>query len=68
MRFCLVGMSGIGKSFVFGFIIAVVGCHKGFNTGGGTEGVGKATTETVAIASVAVLLSDFFMTKLLMAL
>jgi len=60
--------SGIGKSFVFGFIIAVVGCHKGFSTGGGTEGVGKATTETVAIASVAVLLSDFFMTKLLMAL
>lgn len=60
--------SGIGKSFIFGFIIAVVGCHKGFNTGGGTEGVGKATTETVAIASVAVLLSDFFLTKLLMAL
>lgn len=60
--------SGVGKSFIFGFIIAVVGCHKGFNTGGGTEGVGKATTETVAIASVAVLLSDFFLTKLLMAL
>jgi phospholipid/cholesterol/gamma-HCH transport system permease protein len=60
--------SGVGKSFIFGFIIAVVGCHKGFQTGGGTEGVGKATTETVAIASVAVLLSDFFLTKLLMAL
>jgi phospholipid/cholesterol/gamma-HCH transport system permease protein len=60
--------SGIGKSFVFGLIIAIVGCHKGFTTGGGTEGVGKATTETVAIASVSVLLSDFFLTKLLMAL
>jgi phospholipid/cholesterol/gamma-HCH transport system permease protein len=46
----------------------VVGCRKGFTTRGGTEGVGRATTETVAIASVAVLLSDFFLTKLLMAL
>ena len=60
--------SGIGKSIIFGFIIAVVGCHKGFTTRGGTEGVGRATTETVAIASVTVLLSDFFLTKLLIAL
>jgi phospholipid/cholesterol/gamma-HCH transport system permease protein len=60
--------SGIGKSFIFGLIIAIVGCHKGFTTGGGTEGVGRATTETVAIASVSVLLADFFLTKLLMAL
>jgi phospholipid/cholesterol/gamma-HCH transport system permease protein len=60
--------SGVGKSLVFGVIIAVVGCFKGFHVGGGTEGVGRATTETVAISSVAVLLSDFFMTKLLLAL
>jgi phospholipid/cholesterol/gamma-HCH transport system permease protein len=60
--------SGIAKSLIFGLIIAIVGCYKGFTTGGGTEGVGKATTETVAIASVAVLLSDFFLTKLLMAI
>jgi phospholipid/cholesterol/gamma-HCH transport system permease protein len=60
--------SGIAKSVVFGVIISVVGCYKGFNVGGGTEGVGRATTETVAISSVAVLLSDFFMTKLLLAL
>jgi phospholipid/cholesterol/gamma-HCH transport system permease protein len=46
----------------------VVGCYKGFHVGGGTEGVGRATTETVAISSVAVLLSDFFLTKLLLAL
>lgn len=58
---------GIFKSFIFGLIIAIVGCFKGFSVTGGTEGVGQATTETVAIASVAVCLSDFFMTKLFMA-
>lgn len=60
--------SGIGKSAVFGVIIAVVGCYKGFEVSGGTEGVGRATTETVAITSVAVCLSDFFLTKLFLAL
>jgi len=60
--------SGIAKSAVFGAIIGIVGCHQGFNVSGGTEGVGRATTETVAIASVAVCLSDFFLTKLFMAL
>ncbi len=59
--------SGIGKSAVFGVIIAIVGCSRGFTVTGGTEGVGRATTETVAIASVAVLLSDFFLTKLFLA-
>ena len=60
--------SGIGKSVVFGVIIAIVGCFKGFTVEGGTEGVGRATTETVAIASVSVCLSDFFLTKLFLAL
>jgi len=60
--------SGIAKSAIFGGLIAVVGCYKGFTTGNGTEGVGRATTETVAIASVAVCLSDFFLTKLFLAL
>ncbi len=60
--------SGIAKSAVFGVIIAVVGCYKGFEVSGGTEGVGRATTETVAITSVSVCLSDFFLTKLFLAL
>lgn len=60
--------SGVGKSAVFGVIIAVVGCFKGFHVKGGTEGVGRATTETVAIASVAICLSDFFLTKLFLAI
>lgn len=60
--------SGIAKSAIFGVIIAIVGSAKGFAVTGGTEGVGRATTETVAFASVAVLLSDFFLTKLFLAL
>lgn len=60
--------SGVSKSVVFGIIIASVGCFKGFEVTGGTEGVGRATTETVAITSVAVSLSDFFLTKLFLAL
>jgi len=45
-----------------------VGCYKGFHVQGGTEGVGRATTETVAISSVAVCLADFFLTKLLLTI
>lgn len=60
--------SGIAKSAVFGAIIGLVGCFNGFEVRGGTEGVGQATTLTVASTSVAVLLSDFFLTKLFLAL
>ncbi|HME90250.1 MAG TPA: ABC transporter permease [Myxococcaceae bacterium] len=60
--------SGIVKSAVFGIIIASVGLYQGLQVQGGTEGVGRATTESVAIASVAVLLADFFLTKLFLAL
>jgi phospholipid/cholesterol/gamma-HCH transport system permease protein len=60
--------SGIAKSAVFGAIIGLVGCFNGFEVRGGTEGVGMATTQTVASTSVAVLLSDFFLTKLFLAL
>lgn len=60
--------SGIAKSAVFGAIIGLVGCFNGFEVRGGTEGVGRATTQTVASTSVAVLLSDFFLTKLFLAL
>ncbi len=57
---------GIAKTFIFGFIIAVVACYEGLNTSGGTEGVGQATTRTVVLASVLIFVSDFFMTKLLL--
>lgn len=59
--------SGVFKGVVFGLIISVVGCFKGFHVEGGTEGVGRATTQTVAVASVAVCLADFFITKISLA-
>jgi phospholipid/cholesterol/gamma-HCH transport system permease protein len=59
--------SGIFKAMVFGLIIGTVGCFKGFQVQGGTEGVGIATTQTVATAAVAVCMSDFLLTRVLLA-
>jgi phospholipid/cholesterol/gamma-HCH transport system permease protein len=60
--------SGVAKTFFFGFIIAIVGCYQGFNTRGGTEGVGKATTETVVIVSIGILITDYILTQIFMTL
>ena len=57
--------SGLIKAAVFGLITAVVGCQKGFFTRGGAEGVGRATTRAVVLASIAILVTDFFLTKIL---
>ncbi len=57
-------LSGICKSPVFGAIIALVGCHFGLTTTGGTEGVGRSTTRTVVVVSIAILIADFFLTKI----
>ena len=56
--------SGIGKSFFFGYFIAIVGCYNGLTTRGGADGVGRATTNTVVLGAITVLISDFFLTKL----
>lgn len=56
--------SGIGKSFFFGYWVAVVGCYNGLTARGGADGVGRATTNTVVLASILVLITDFFLTKL----
>jgi phospholipid/cholesterol/gamma-HCH transport system permease protein len=56
--------SGLNKAAVFGLLISVIGCQKGFHTSGGAEGVGKATTSAVVQASIAILICDFFLTKL----
>jgi len=58
---------GLGKPVVFGFIIASIGCYYGMTAKGGTQGVGRATTQAVVSASVLIVVSDFFITKLLMA-
>ena len=56
---------GLIKAAIFGLVIAVIGCQKGFYTTGGAEGVGRSTTRAVVAASIAILLSDFFLTKVL---
>ncbi len=54
--------NGLVKSACFGLILSLVGCYKGFYTTGGAQGVGKATTQAVVIASVSILISDYFLT------
>ena len=56
--------NGIGKSICFAFFITIVACHHGLRAKGGADGVGRATTNTVVMASIFVLISDFFLTKL----
>jgi phospholipid/cholesterol/gamma-HCH transport system permease protein len=57
---------GLIKPVVLGFIIGTTGCHVGMRTTGGTQGVGRATTNAVVVASVLVIAADFFLTPLLM--
>jgi len=60
-------LSGWAKTPVFGYIIAIVGCHFGLRTTGGTEGVGQSTTRTVVAVSIAILIADYFLTMLFWA-
>jgi phospholipid/cholesterol/gamma-HCH transport system permease protein len=57
--------SGLIKSAVFGGLITLIGCQRGFDTFGGAEGVGSSTTSAVVSGSLLVLISDFFLTKVL---
>ena len=57
-------MQGLMKSFAFAFILATVGCYKGLTVRGGTQGVGRATTQSVVISSVLIIVADLFLTKL----
>jgi phospholipid/cholesterol/gamma-HCH transport system permease protein len=59
---------GIIKPFFLGYVIVTIGCHVGLRTSGGTQGVGRATTNAVVAASVAVIAVDFFVTRLLFTL
>lgn len=61
-------MMGLIKSVAFGLLVALVGCHQGYNAAGGARGVGLATMRTVVICSVAILIVDFIMTDILITL
>jgi phospholipid/cholesterol/gamma-HCH transport system permease protein len=57
-------MQGFSKSVVFAFILATVGCYKGLTVTGGTQGVGRATTQAAVLSSVVIIASDTFLSKL----
>jgi phospholipid/cholesterol/gamma-HCH transport system permease protein len=61
-------MQGLTKPLVFGFILSTVGCYLGLRVRGGTQGVGRATTQAVVVSSVIILVSDFFLDKLMLYL
>ncbi len=61
-------VQGLTKPFVFGGIIAITACYHGLNTTGGTEGVGRSTTQTVVTSSILILVVDYFLTQILLAL
>jgi phospholipid/cholesterol/gamma-HCH transport system permease protein len=59
---------GLLKPFFFAVVMALVGCYFGLHTTGGTEGVGRSTTQAVVVASVLILILDFFITKFLIGI
>jgi phospholipid/cholesterol/gamma-HCH transport system permease protein len=61
-------MSGLGKAVFFGYLIAIIACSKGLSASGGADGVGRATTSAVVASAISVLISDFFLTKLFLAI
>ncbi len=57
--------NGLIKAACFGLILSLIGCYKGMETTGGAEGVGKATTQSVVLSSVAIFISDYFLTSVM---
>jgi phospholipid/cholesterol/gamma-HCH transport system permease protein len=57
--------NGLFKSLVFGMLLALIGCYKGYNASGGAKGVGRATTQAVVLASISILVGDYMLTSLL---
>lgn len=61
-------LEGLLKPIAFGFIVGMIGSYFGLQTRGGTRGVGKSTTQAVVFASVLVIVTDFFISKLMLEL
>jgi len=59
-------LSGLVKSVFFGMIVAIIGCYQGLTTAGGAEGVGKSTTRAVVLSLMLILVSNFFLTVLIL--
>jgi phospholipid/cholesterol/gamma-HCH transport system permease protein len=58
-------LGGVIKPLIFGLIIGAISCHKGLGTEGGTVGVGRSTTQAVVLASIIVIIADFFLARAL---
>lgn len=56
-------LSGLVKAGVFGFLLALIACYKGYNTTGGAKGVGQATTRAVVLSSVSIFVADYILTE-----
>lgn len=59
-------LEGLFKAAIFGAIVCVVGCHQGFKTTNGAQGVGKFTTRSVVISFIAILVFDYFLSRFLL--
>jgi phospholipid/cholesterol/gamma-HCH transport system permease protein len=57
-------VSGLVKASVFGFVVTIMGCYFGFNSKGGAQGVGMATTNAVVSSSIMILILNYFLTGL----
>ena len=60
-------VSGLAKAAVFGFLISLMGCYQGYNSKGGAQGVGSATTLAVVSASILILAFDYVLTEMFFA-
>ncbi len=60
-------VSGLVKASIFGFIIALMGCYHGYNSKGGAQGVGQATTNAVVSSSILILCFDYILTGIFFA-
>ncbi|MDO8643799.1 MAG: ABC transporter permease, partial [bacterium] len=56
-------VGGLIKSAIFGWVLTLLSCHRGYRTSGGAQGVGRATTQAVVISSVSILVMDYFLTS-----
>ncbi len=55
---------GLAKPFVFAVVIALTGCYYGLTTTGGTQGVGRSTTQAIVVSAILIILIDFFITRI----
>jgi phospholipid/cholesterol/gamma-HCH transport system permease protein len=61
-------LQGLVKPVFFGFIVASIGCYYGMNTRGGTQGVGRSTTQAVVVSSVLIIFTDFIISKVMISI